>query len=386
MATPDDIDAILERIANHQQTDADIVLIRQKLAIGNQQNVVQLGKYNVNIEQGQDIQIGDRTYTGPDAETIKALLHEVIQELVNNNPSLKTQFLALENQTTHNQPINTHQEPEIRIFLRNQFPNKNFRGLIADEKHERVAWEWLQPDTRLEDLERLQRSVELNYPDTKTFARELSNLCRKIVREAPELEKWVRRRVSLLEYEFNPPPNLPQELLEVYLSLRFSLNEISRYIGDDTLEDDLGNTEMILDQALASAAYLTHRILGSKEDGIELWANLMLPLKNQPEALRTKLRGEQAIANYNRASQLWEACSAASKVLVVLAETNDENKHIGFWIPIARSSNHNPLPGAPTAYSRYEASAVFRDDLPSLDDFSPALETNWRSYRTHLTS
>ncbi len=50
------------------------------LRTGSAQNVVQLGKYSINIGQGKDIQIGDSIYQGADAEAIKEALRLVLQE------------------------------------------------------------------------------------------------------------------------------------------------------------------------------------------------------------------------------------------------------------------------------------------------------------------
>ena len=41
---------------------------------------MQVGKYNVNIGQGQDIQIGDRIYQGVDADALKETLRAILQE------------------------------------------------------------------------------------------------------------------------------------------------------------------------------------------------------------------------------------------------------------------------------------------------------------------
>jgi hypothetical protein len=69
MPLPDDLSTILDRIKNDEQTEADMAALRQLLNAGDaaqvglrqRQIARQLGKYNVNIGQGQDIQIGDRT-------------------------------------------------------------------------------------------------------------------------------------------------------------------------------------------------------------------------------------------------------------------------------------------------------------------------------------
>lgn len=80
MTVRDELSAILDRIANGEEAESDIQTLRQLLRAGDRQNVVQLGKYNINIGEGRDIQIGDRIYQGTDAEAIKAALRSVLQE------------------------------------------------------------------------------------------------------------------------------------------------------------------------------------------------------------------------------------------------------------------------------------------------------------------
>ncbi|QFS49767.1 CHAT domain-containing protein [Nostoc sphaeroides] len=78
MANPSNLNDIILRILNGNQTDADIEALRQWLNSGGSQNL-QVGKYNINIGQGQDIHIGDRTYQGLDAQAIREVARAVIQ-------------------------------------------------------------------------------------------------------------------------------------------------------------------------------------------------------------------------------------------------------------------------------------------------------------------
>ncbi|MEH2144529.1 NACHT domain-containing protein [Nostoc sp.] len=54
--------------------------MRQFLKESSGQNVVQLGKYNINIGEGQDIHIGDKVYQGADAQTIRSIFLEVLSQ------------------------------------------------------------------------------------------------------------------------------------------------------------------------------------------------------------------------------------------------------------------------------------------------------------------
>lgn len=64
----DDIQALLDRIAADSHTEADLATLRGVLLVGGQGNVVQVGKYNIHIGEGQDIRIGDTIYQLPRPE------------------------------------------------------------------------------------------------------------------------------------------------------------------------------------------------------------------------------------------------------------------------------------------------------------------------------
>ena len=60
--TSDELGNILDRIASTNHTEADIAALRQLLSSSDRQSLLQLGKYGINVGQGQDIQVGDRIY------------------------------------------------------------------------------------------------------------------------------------------------------------------------------------------------------------------------------------------------------------------------------------------------------------------------------------
>ncbi|QLE57409.1 NACHT domain-containing protein [Nostoc sp. TCL26-01] len=80
MTTPEELNAILERIVQKQQTETDITVLQQWLS-GGGQIVSQQGKYAVHLGQGQEIHIGDRTYHGADAEIIREIVRSLLEEL-----------------------------------------------------------------------------------------------------------------------------------------------------------------------------------------------------------------------------------------------------------------------------------------------------------------
>jgi hypothetical protein len=84
MATPNEPLEIIDRIISGKPTDLDLELLRQLLTTNRDQNLVQLGKYSVNIGPGHDIHIGDRIYQGADATAIQAVLQEALQSFSNS--------------------------------------------------------------------------------------------------------------------------------------------------------------------------------------------------------------------------------------------------------------------------------------------------------------
>lgn len=75
----------------------DRAFLRRALLAGGQGNVLQIGKYNVRIEQGENLQIGDRIYQGPDLETLRRVVREVQAEIAADRytASLQDYFRAL---------------------------------------------------------------------------------------------------------------------------------------------------------------------------------------------------------------------------------------------------------------------------------------------------
>ena len=79
MATPNEPLEILDRIVSGKPTDLDLELLRQLLTTNKDQNLVQLGKYSVNIGPGHDIHIGDRIYQGADAVAIRQTVLSLLE-------------------------------------------------------------------------------------------------------------------------------------------------------------------------------------------------------------------------------------------------------------------------------------------------------------------
>ncbi|NJM18910.1 MAG: CHAT domain-containing protein [Richelia sp. SM1_7_0] len=78
MPNPRNLNDIIQRILNGTQTDDDVDALHQWLSSGGIQNL-QVGKYNVNIGQGQNIHIGDKTYQGLDAQAIREVANAILR-------------------------------------------------------------------------------------------------------------------------------------------------------------------------------------------------------------------------------------------------------------------------------------------------------------------
>lgn len=75
------INSILDRIVRGTHTEADIESLRQILSAGDRQLVTQLGKYNISIGQGQNIQIGDINNLELNDEAIRIIGHQIFERL-----------------------------------------------------------------------------------------------------------------------------------------------------------------------------------------------------------------------------------------------------------------------------------------------------------------
>jgi hypothetical protein len=92
MISLNDISTVLDRIAADTHTPADLETLHSLLLVSGDHHVVQVGKYNINIGHGENIQIGDRIYQGPDAESIRQIICEVLKSY--NLPSPAAPFQA----------------------------------------------------------------------------------------------------------------------------------------------------------------------------------------------------------------------------------------------------------------------------------------------------
>lgn len=77
MAHSDDLERTFDRIAAGVHTDGDLRLLRAAIRPRDARSALQVGRYNIDLHRGKNIHIGDRTYYGADADTIRAVLEDL---------------------------------------------------------------------------------------------------------------------------------------------------------------------------------------------------------------------------------------------------------------------------------------------------------------------
>ncbi|MBD1895529.1 NACHT domain-containing protein [Coleofasciculus sp. FACHB-129] len=111
MMSFDELNTIIERIASGTQTATDVEALRVALS-NRSQDLLQLGKYNVNIGQGQDIHIGNRTYVTWNEEAIQALI-EVVQKLQSTTQTPTPQLASVDELV---QQVRSHLHDDIQCL------------------------------------------------------------------------------------------------------------------------------------------------------------------------------------------------------------------------------------------------------------------------------
>ncbi|MBD2451489.1 hypothetical protein H6G76_31115 [Nostoc sp. FACHB-152] len=99
-----ELNNILDDIGSDKHDEKDLAALRRLLSSSDRQSLLQLGKYGVNVGEGQDIQIGDtfggfhqRIYKGADAETIRKIIQDELQAVKYgyNSQSVRSGLYAL---------------------------------------------------------------------------------------------------------------------------------------------------------------------------------------------------------------------------------------------------------------------------------------------------
>lgn len=83
MARPDDETEILDRVARDTYTADDLDRLRDLITVRGNRNMIQVGRYNVRLNEGRNIHVGDRIYRGMNAEAIRDVLTTVVDDIGN---------------------------------------------------------------------------------------------------------------------------------------------------------------------------------------------------------------------------------------------------------------------------------------------------------------
>ena len=306
--------------------------------------------------------------------------------------------------------INTHSTDELKEYIRLNMPRPRwrpwykaidkidaslavgpirvgkvrglFRELTNGSRLKFAAYTWLRPEPPTfgpKDIATVRAASGLDHFENRVFSNRLGEAFNDLIRSHPKLELWIRRRMALLDYE-RPQEEAFQELKDHALSMRFALAQAFAAAPQNPRDANLIAREVCAN-ALTAAAEAARLVLG--RGACRFSANLMVPAALHNSLVPCLEPTAAVLKNAQKAADLWKELpgSTTDKCLVVLAETADANQ-VGFWVPLSRGDHRNYLPGAPTAYFGLRGSAVFSDDLPTLEGFSRTLLDRWKLYMT----
>jgi hypothetical protein len=75
---PDRTQAVLDRVVNGTYTDTDLRWLQNAISVTGDQNMVQVGRYNIPLLHGHNIHVGDRIYQGANADAIRNVLSRFV--------------------------------------------------------------------------------------------------------------------------------------------------------------------------------------------------------------------------------------------------------------------------------------------------------------------
>jgi CHAT domain-containing protein len=156
----DDLQAIINKIANKQYTEEDITLLQQ-LVTDNPAIASQIGKNIVNIGDGKEIHIGDRIYQQWDKETIRALIKEILEE-----------------SNIHHNTQSVHADGKDNMF--SQINYHDFQVLVSKNNNIRASSEYGEEWSELHlEMEEIGLTLEL-IESGKTSSNLLKKLGNKL--------------------------------------------------------------------------------------------------------------------------------------------------------------------------------------------------------------
>ncbi len=98
------LDVFVERIQNNQYVDSDLKVLKRLVTSNRDDLSMQVGRYNISIGEGQNIQIGDRAYHQLDDAAVQALVREL----------QKTDYLPSDETCQNLQTLNRYLESTLR--------------------------------------------------------------------------------------------------------------------------------------------------------------------------------------------------------------------------------------------------------------------------------
>jgi len=262
-----------------------------------------------------------------------------------------------------------------------------FRSLTFASRIKHATYWWCYPyeadGQGLKRLTRILSAVGLDHEDRGRISDIIAGECHQLVLEHPDLQRWLRSRISLLR--FCTRAKSSRELPDALYLLR---NQYTRVLNHawSAPRRAFAEVKELVETALSGAAQSVAHELKHGEQRIVATASLMVPIqRNSLErtvALLSRTSPE-APTRHQRSQELWNGLvkDGNTTLLIVVAQTGNDD-HTGFWVPHVANEALCYLPGAPHAIARGSGDVVFTRDLPKLTSrgFAPELHRKWTRY------
>jgi hypothetical protein len=239
-----------------------------------------------------------------------------------------------------------------------------------------VAKRWVRPTRphpRYPDLSRLRTTFGFSDLTLAAFAQKLRDQCTEIQHEHAPMARWVQRQIALADLASFPPPEKSSELTQAAIALRNGNHQAVGFLSFDPVAA-INLADEISRSALRAAGLAVCTVFGGE---CHFSANLMIPVPSD-SPLPKPFPHSEAASVRARADELWKNIHSDRR-LIIVSET-ERAGHLGFWVPTARGSHSNLLPGAPRAFLQMSGNAVFKDDLPKIEGFPEEVGNKWTGY------
>ena len=274
MMTQADLDAFLQRFESGQATVADRQLLRQLFFANGQttseqseQAVLQLGKYGVNVREGQDVHIGDR-YEGISPDIIQTIIRSAIQafqQLQSQNSDINTiqDYKPSDDESLELLELNI--DPQTIEWINSRLITienlRNAGHLVANEQED---FKILQRKVRLlsqfdQDLQEIKRSSDrLLRKAVKSLEVKLGGVSNSQISSFSDMESYdcLAQKLQLLQ-QFQTELEQGQEIARWLDKQRSSLAE---ELGQHALEAHIKIKQTISSKEV-EAFYFTVELL-----------------------------------------------------------------------------------------------------------------------------